>query len=234
MSDSEDGIDLFQDPDDFYEKEKPATTVTHQLLDGTDLVLRLVGHSPLWGHFLWNAGRVISNHIEENADTLIQDRNVLELGAGAGLPSFICALRGANVVVVTDYPDADLIENLRVNIDSVKTKQANVNLHACGLLWGADVGEVKSFLPDGIDGFDILILADLLFNHSEHAKLVKTVQTTLRKEPGSKALVFFTPYRPWLFGNDMAFFDLARDGGFVVAKVLEHVMDKVMFEDDPA
>lgn len=42
---------------------------------------------------------------------------MLELGAGAGLPSLVCAINGASQVVVTDYPDADLIENLRYNID---------------------------------------------------------------------------------------------------------------------
>jgi predicted nicotinamide N-methyase len=41
---------------------------------------------------------------------------VLELGAGAGLPSIVCALSGAKQVVVTDYPDAELVENLQYNI----------------------------------------------------------------------------------------------------------------------
>jgi nicotinamide N-methyltransferase len=82
-------------------------------------------------------------------------------------------------------------------------------------------------------GFDVLILADLLFNHSEHAKLIKTVQLTLEKSPASKAYVFFTPYRPWLYEKDLAFFDLAREAGFLVTKTLEKVMEKVMFEEDP-
>jgi hypothetical protein len=79
----------------------------------------------------------------------------------------------------------------------------------------------------------VLILADLLFNHSEHAKLIKTVQLTLKKSPNSKAYVFFTPYRPWLLEKDLAFFDLARDAGFTVVRTFEKVMDKVMFEEDP-
>jgi nicotinamide N-methyltransferase len=79
----------------------------------------------------------------------------------------------------------------------------------------------------------VLILADLLFNHSEHAKLIKTVELTLKKSPTSKAYVFFTPYRPWLLEKDLAFFDLAREAGFTVVKTLEKVMDKVMFEEDP-
>ena len=81
-------------------------------------------------------------------------------------------------------------------------------------------------------GFDLLILADLLFNHSEHAKLLSTICLTLKRIPAACALVFFTPYRPWLFDKDMAFFDLARQGGFVVEKVLEKVMENVMFTED--
>ena len=42
---------------------------------------------------------------------------MLELGAGAGLPSLVCAINGASQVVVTDYPDADLVENLQYNVD---------------------------------------------------------------------------------------------------------------------
>jgi nicotinamide N-methyltransferase len=84
----------------------------------------------------------------------------------------------------------------------------------------------------GSSGFDVLILADLLFNHSEHAKLIKTVQLTLKKSPASRAYVFFTPYRPWLLDKDLAFFGLARDAGFTVTKLFEKLMDKVMFEED--
>jgi nicotinamide N-methyltransferase len=87
-------------------------------------------------------------------------------------------------------------------------------------------------LANGSD-FDVLILADLLFNHSEHGKLIKTVQLSLNKSPASRAYVFFTPYRPWLYEKDLAFFDLAKESGFVVTKTFEKVMDKVMFEEDP-
>ena len=79
----------------------------------------------------------------------------------------------------------------------------------------------------------MLILADLLFNHSEHAKLVKSVELMLKKEKKARAFVFFTPYRPWLLEKDLAFFDLAREAGFVVEKMFEKVMEKVMFEEDP-
>jgi nicotinamide N-methyltransferase len=62
---------------------------------------------------------------------------------------------------------------------------------------------------------------------------VKTIQQTLKKTATARALVFFTPYRPWLLQKDLAFFDLAREAGFAVSKIFEHVMDKVMFAEDP-
>ena len=162
----------------------------------------------------------------------MQGRTVLELGAGAGLPSLVCALHGAEKVVVTDYPDSDLIMNLRHNIQHCSTLGLESNIVAEGFLWGT--------IPDTLEahihphrGFDLLILADILFNHSEHAKLLTTLHDCMKKSPESVALVFFTPYRPWLLEKDLNFFELARADGFVVDKILERTMDKVMFENDP-
>lgn len=185
------------------------------------------------GHHLWNAGRTTSTYLEQHAASLISGKTVLELGAGAGLPSLVCALNGAKRVVVTDYPDAELIDNLRYNIDHCKLLSTPPSILAEGYLWGAPIEDIIQHLPEMDEDFDVLILADLLFNHSEHAKLIKTVQLTLKKSPDSKAYVFFTPYRPWLLQKDLAFFDLAREAGFAVEKTFEKIMDKVMFEEDP-
>lgn len=136
-------------------------------------------------------------------------------------------------MVVTDYPDAELIDNLRYNINHCELLPEPRSIVAQGYLWGAPIQDVIQHLPNMGDAFDVLILADLLFNHSEHAKLVKTVQLTLKKSLDAKAYVFFTPYRPWLLQKDLAFFDLAREAGFAVEKTFEKVMEKVMFEEDP-
>ncbi|KAH8591604.1 putative methyltransferase-domain-containing protein [Bisporella sp. PMI_857] len=228
-SDSE-TIDLFADPPDYYPPSPTPTTETHQLTSGRTLSLRLVGHNPLWGHHLWNAGRLISTYIEKNT-SLIMNKTVLELGAGAGLPSLVCVLLGAKKVVVTDYPDPDLVSNLRMNIESLELPDSEERIAAEGFCWGADARPLLSHISG--PGFDILILADLLFNHSEHSKLIATIQTTLAKTSDAKALVFFTPYRPWLYEKDMAFFDLVKEAGFTVEKILEEKLEKVMFEKDP-
>lgn len=181
---------------------------------------------------LWNAGKTVARYLENNASTLVKGKTVLELGAGAGLPSLVCALMGAQNVVVTDYPDTELIDNLRHNISSCLFPESP-RIAAQGHLWGNDPSPLLSESLENSKGFDLLILADLLFNHSEHQKLLSTIQSTLRKSSDAQALVFFTPHRPWLYDKDMAFFDLARNGGFVVEKILEHRMETVMFDTDP-
>lgn len=59
-----------------------------------------------------------------------------------------------------------------------------------------------------------------------------SVQETLEHTSSSYALVFFTPYRPWLLEKDLAFFDAAKEGGFRVEKIFEKLMDEVLFKED--
>lgn len=228
-----DGINLFDDPEGFYAPDKPPTSTTFTTKAGQELNLRLVGNSPLWGHLLWNAGQVVARYIEDHASEIVNDKNVLELGAGAGLPSLICVLNGARRVLVTDYSDADLIHNLSINIESCVPQRLQSRITAKGYIWGNDTSTLTSALDNNNAGFDLLLLADILFNHPAHGGLVRTLKQTLKKTAGSRALVFFTPYRPWLLEKDLSFFDLAREAGFVVDKLFEHVMDDVMFPNDP-
>ena len=134
---------------------------------------------------------------------------------------------------MSDYPDAELVENLRFNMENNRIAHAeSSNVAVEGYLWGANTDNLVRHIGES-GKFDRLVLADLLFNHSEHAKLVQTIQQTLKRTPDATALVWFTPYRPWLLEKDLAFFDLARQGGFKVQKIYEKVMENVMFQNDP-
>lgn len=177
---------------------------------------------------------------------LLKDKNVLELGAGAGLPSLVSALNGAAQVVVTDYPDAELIDNLRHNIETCQLLPLKDNIATEPYLWGGDTAPLTQHLSEKTHQlFDTLLMADLLFNHSEHAKLVRTVRRTLARTTDARALVFFTPYRPWLLQEDLNFFELiskhdsdldaeVSQGGVLASRRLfEELLPKAMFEQDP-
>ena len=147
----------------------------------------------------------------------------------------MAAILGARKVVVTDYPDADLVENLARNIATCGALLPQPVIVAEGYIWGSAAGKILGHLPPPPHhhgGFDVLLLADLLFNHSCHDALVWTILQTLARTSDARALVFFTPYRPRLLERDMAFFDVCRGKGLEVGKVVEEVMEEVMFEKD--
>ncbi|KAK4190758.1 protein N-methyltransferase nnt1 [Podospora australis] len=241
-SDTEDQqpLGLFaEEPQDFYPPSPPPTTQSHTTSSGQSITLHLVGHSPLEAHHLWNGARVVSDFFESSPSTTVKDRTVLELGAGAGLPSIMAAILGAKKVVVTDFPDPDLVANMWKNIRGCEhiphagEPDDQLPIAADGFVWGADPTHLLAHLPPAEKGFDVLILADLLFRHSEHKNMIKTITETLAKKKDAKAYVVFCSYRPWLQHKDLVFFDLAREAGFTVEKVLEKKMERPLFENDP-
>lgn len=231
--------DLFQDPEGYYPPTPPPTCQSFTLQSGNTLTLNLVGSTSTEANHLWNGSRIVSQYFETHPEE-VRDRCVLEIGAAAGLPSLVCAILGARKVVVTDYPDPELVDNMKKNIfdcELIPTSEHNPQesaIVADGYVWGADPAHLLAYLqPVGSSKFDVLILADLLFRHSEHGNMITTIEETMHRRPDSKAFVFFTSYRPWLRHKDLAFFDVARERGFIVDKVFEKKMEKPLFENDP-
>ena len=82
----------------------------------------MVGSHPLWGHYLyairpqvhvvaiglnfdglrWNAARCFADYLDQNAEQLCKDKDILELGAGGALPSLVCTLNGGHSVRIND------------------------------------------------------------------------------------------------------------------------------------
>lgn len=129
------------------------------------------------------------------------------------------------------------MDNLRLNVKALQDGHQG-SPDPCrpavrfeGYIWGYPPEPLVRHTKDAA-GFDTIILADLIFNHSQHASLINSVRGSLERSPQSVALVFFTSHRPHLQHKDLAFFDLAREAGFAVAQVHEQVMEKPMFEVD--
>lgn len=206
--------------------------------------IRLVGAHPLWGHVLYPASIVLSNYIEHNSSKLFpkdQCTKVLELGAGGGLPGLTSILAGANLVVTTDFPDPDLLTNLEWNADQNLAAASRQRLIVKGLKWGAklddDIMETNPSIitehptlpstPSSHRGFDLVLLSDLVFNHSEHHSLLTTCEASLRSsatDPGRitpSLLVFYSHHRPWCVAADEEFFVIARQRGWKCTQVVK-------------
>lgn len=241
MSDDEISLegDLFQEPEN-YTKPPPEPHFAHydRKIEGAEpktIDLRLVGLSPLWGHLLWNAGIYTADYLDKHAQTLVTGKKVLELGAAAALPSLVCAVNGAKEVVSTDYPDPDLVSNIQYNFDHCK--DTNSPWRVQGYIWGDQFkpliyGTDESTWKEEIaeeDKFDLIILSDLVFNHTEHLKLLETCRRCLKST--GRCLVVFSPHRAWLLEKDLEFFETCKDFDFEAEKI-DLVNWKPMFEED--
>lgn len=236
MSDVESltGGNLFDEPEDFrppapephfahYERVHVSPQSKSQK---KDIELRLVGSSPLWGHLLWNAGIYTAKYLDLHPE-LVLDKNVLELGAAGALPSVVSGLIGAKQVVSTDYPDADLIDNIKHNVNGLD------NVAVEGYIWGNEYDDIIKHVDNGSTEdvkFQLIILSDLVFNHTEHDKLLKTTEDLLSQD--GKALVVFSPHRPHLLDADLNFFKKAQEEYNFDVERIEMVNWKPMFEGD--
>jgi len=231
----------------------------------TKIDIRLIGAHSLWGHHLWNASRALATYLDGNGQ-FYRNRSVLELGAGGGLPGIVCAKNGAGNVVLTDYPDEALLKNLLHNcvINGLTPSPSDQlggastdslclsNVHVEGYIWGRAIRPLLDHLQTSLSSkhhrvvpgekkFDLIIMSDLIFNHSQHEALLETASLALSSPHTSPTqeqtntqpcvLVFYTHHRPHLAHRDLAFFDLARERGWVVEEVLTRKFEPMFPED---
>ena len=168
---------------------------------------------------IWTSAVFLANHIDElelerfvssptgfcSPKTPLQ---ILELGAGAGLPGLVVAkwLERFEAdlptpwrrwqVVLSDYPDEMLIAGLRNNVASNGFRTEDVELverwessrvHVCPYAWGEDTSDIlppHTFRKEG--GYDLIIAADTLWNAAQHAIFTQTLSRLLKPASDSR------------------------------------------------
>jgi nicotinamide N-methyltransferase len=186
---------------------------------------------------------------------------VLELGAGAGLPSLTAALSGASAVMATDYgtfSDDTLMATLRANAAALGAARAAAGGSWCDVstephIWGGDVAPLLQRLAHLGAGrrFDRILLADLLFNRQSHRQLLANckvrmpdasralmlcTETAVRVSqaclaPGGRVWVSYSHHDPGKAALDNAFWALAPAAGFAARKVREVQFASDLFEE---
>lgn len=143
-------------------------------------------------------------------------------------------------VVLTDYPEAVLIDNLDFNVRQNLSLDEQDRVETQGYIWGHPVNNIIRALPkDASTGFHLIILSDLIFNHSQHDALLKTCDTCLAsRSPSDDAsiapcvLVFYSHHRPHLADRDLEFFRKAQGAGWFCEEIVTRKYPP-MFPEDP-
>jgi nicotinamide N-methyltransferase len=212
----------------------------------------------------------MSNHLFHNQSRLVSGKNLVEFGAGAGVPGLAAGVLGARQVVLTDYPSVELLKNLEENVkeNSAVHEGLDGRVVVEGHVWGRDCAPVLKHLqetegsqsdlatsttsssstipnpdpsqqpstslpPDTLPDsskFQTLLLSDLIFNHSQHLALLRSLERLIDPACGT-ALVFHSHHLPQHRARDLKFFELAEKRGWTVESVVEEVRG-VQFVDD--
>jgi predicted nicotinamide N-methyase len=122
----------------------------------------------LFAHHVWKASILLAKHL---LNTDLSNKQVIELGAGSGLPSIIASTRGATVTA-SDYPDPALLKRLELNLEKYK-------IPVYGHIWGTR-GDVLFPNEYPVKNFDVLLIADTLWMRHQHQNLLEDIRDLLK------------------------------------------------------
>ena len=164
----------------------------------------------LFACHLWQGAVALARHMAESSIDW-PSSSVVELGAGAGLPSLVARSLGARRVVATDFPSPPVLANLARNIEE-NSAQLSGSLPSVvlGHRWGEDTAPVLA-ANDG-RRFDVALCAECLWKHDQHGILLSSLRELV--SVGGLALVSFSHHVPGLEQRDLGFFALAEESGF--------------------
>lgn len=153
-------------------------------------------------------------------------KRVLELGAGAALPSLVLlsqpneALPAA--VVISDYDDPAIVEAMSDNLKSNAHLLRADRCRVVGHTWGSDTAALAMACDAALGGtavsheggsFDVVLLAEVMWNPELHRALLQTLCAVLA--PNGEVWMCHCHHWDGHEQVDAHFFRLARDRGLV-------------------
>lgn len=121
-----------------------------------------------------------------NGDINVEDKFVLELGAGTGLSGLVASRKRAKFVLITDYNDDSLIKNLRNNIKLNMVDSNNNNIVKCqSHTWGKDMDDLQFYNQ----GYEVILAADVIWDSFSHVMLIESLIQLLAKKSTSRVIL---------------------------------------------
>lgn len=186
----------------------------------------------LFVEHVWPSAIVVSDYLCQFPE-LVYNKVVIELGAGAALPSLVAEKLGASLVLVTDYPEPDVLQNINEAIRINKSTK----ILSMGYKWGDAIQTIMSVEVLQNRNIDVILLADVLWRdtYKQHRSLLKSISLLFQDYGGIVYIgVAHRPCEGHLPENDMEFFDIAtREYRYTYELVLSTTKYSDAMDSDP-
>lgn len=142
-----------------------------------DEIIALQDHPPYWS-LCWPGGHALAYYILNNPEAF-QGKKVLDFGSGSGVVAIAAALAGAKEVMAWD-----------MDRDAQDAIGANTTLNRVRV-------QITPLLSDSMDGFDLLLAADVFYDQENVVLLTKFLDLApevLVAESRGKSIII-PPYR---------------------------------------
>ncbi|KAI4287120.1 MAG: hypothetical protein L6R35_003624 [Caloplaca aegaea] len=141
------------------------------------------------GHRTWPAALYLASYLCRGGKDYIENRSILELGAGLGFLSIFCARHlGAKHVLMTDGSDAVMA----LAQENVKENGVGQVVKTAILRWGEScVDDIIPQEQNGTDStqYDVVLAADILYDPKDFPALISTLEQLFRRWPHLEVLV---------------------------------------------
>jgi predicted nicotinamide N-methyase len=186
-------------------------TPTTTLLEARNLVAA----AGTTGLRTWEAALHLGNYLCANSHSLVKGKSILELGAGTGYVSILCAEHlGASHVLATDGSD-DVVSSLSTNF-YLNNLQDSSKIEGKELKWGHALIGAEHPEWNGGRKIDLVLGADLTYDGSGIPALVSTFRDLFHLYPEVKIIIAATVRNPRTF---QTFLGTCRGNGYVVEEI---------------
>lgn len=167
------------------EKETRVVVVNEHI----QIMLKTIGDRPghvQSGQYLWPAALDAATHLIDNWD-LLRATQVVELGAGCGLTGLVASkLPGTESVLFTDY-DPGCLDIIK---ETTSLNTSSAQYYFQNLKWGTSINAAdKEIYAYPMDGFKLVVGADLIYSIDVVGPLLSTVNELLNTPSGIFVLV---------------------------------------------
>ena len=139
---------------------------------------------------------------------------------GTGLAGIVCALAGAEEVVISDYPAPEILVNININVNKNVPKPQLSKISVKGHEWGVLTDDFSTAYANG---FTRIIAADCLWMPYEHHALAQSMFHFLSHDEEARVWVIagFHTGRAKL----ATFFDVVEEEGLEIESIWERDVD---------